>query len=340
MQRREFLQRSLTMLVGAGAARMVGAQDRSEDARRVLYVFGQFSQTDAGALRDLTATLGASAFNVLVLSFLQADFTAGKLALSYNGNDFSSLTSTAAASLAQLRTGFPQRKRVMLSIGGWNHTPTFSAIRSAGVSAFVRQLSDQVIAPLGLDGIDLDLEPTRGGLDQWIGVHREYGSLLVDLTNEYKRAHPAHLVTHAPISPIAAELYANNAALPGVERGLLAGTRAPRGNNIDWLNVQLYEGGAVADGDISGFYRDSLVKPLLAGRQATGVASPLHFCTPLFEPEARQPLQFCADTIAAIDRRCAGLRGGRVNGVALWDYRQVQPEIAEWSRGLQTALGA
>jgi hypothetical protein len=26
--------------------------------------------------------------------------------------------------------------------------------------------------------------------------------------------------------------------------------------------------------------------------------------------------------------------------VALWDYRQVQPEIAEWSRGLQVALGA
>ncbi|MGC1783281.1 MAG: hypothetical protein WA708_12230 [Acidobacteriaceae bacterium] len=285
----------------------------------------------------IVETIGGSSFNILVLSFLQAGFANGKLALSYNGNAFP-LAPQVPALLSHLCSGFQIRRQILLSIGGWQHRPTFDAIRSFGVPAFVRQLTEQVILPLGLEGIDLDLEPQTGGLDQWMAVHAEYGKTIVDMTNEYKRLHPTHVVTHAPVSSVAAELYVKPTRIAGLNASLLAATRVKRGNNIDWLNVQFYEGGAVEGGDIAGFYCDSLAAPLKQMQSETGIVRPLEFLTPLFEPAAKQPLQFCQQTIRAIDRRCAHLDVGGVNGIALWDYQQVAAKISEWSSGLQPAL--
>lgn len=341
MQRRAFLQSSLGAVAGAalvahGAA--AGVAQSGVARRRILYVLGQFSAGTAEAMRAATETLGHSSFNVLVLAFLQASVSAGKLNLLYNGNAFPALAPAVPALLSRLRSGFPVRKRLMISIGGWGSTANFDAIRSFGVPAFVRQLTQEVIVPLGIEGIDLDPEPSQGGMDQWMNVHREYGKTLVELTNEYKRVHPTHFVTHSPIAKVAAEVYAQANQQTSQMTSLLAGTRMPRGNNIDWLNVQFYEGGLIENGDIAGFYRNSLAAPLLQRRAQTGIANPLSFFTPLFEPEAKQPLAFCQRTIAAIDRRCADLHAGRLTGVALWDYRQVAPQIADWSHGLEAAL--
>jgi hypothetical protein len=338
MRRREFLQSSLGALAIAASSRSTLAQFVAPArTRRILYVLGGFADATPQAMRELVETIGGSSFNVLVLSFLQAGFANGKLALSYNGNAFPPAPQVPAL-LSRLRSGFPIRRQLLLSIGGWQHRPTFDAIRSFGVPAFVRLLSEQVILPLGLDGIDLDLEPQTGGLDQWMAVHFEHGKTIVDITNEYKRLHPTHIVTHAPISSVAAELYAKPARIAGLNASLLAATRTKHGNNIDWLNVQFYEGGAVDGGDIAGFYCNSLAAPLQQMQSETGIDRPLEFLTPLFEPAAKQPLQFCQQTIRAIDRRCAHLDVGRVNGVALWDYRQVAAKISEWSSGLQSAL--
>jgi Glycosyl hydrolases family 18 len=303
----------------------------------VLYVLGQFADATPHQMQTVVSTLGPTGFNVVVLSFLQTDFANGKLTLTYNGNSFP-LAPEVPALLRQLRSGFAQRKRILLSIGGWKHKPTFDAIRSFGVPAFVRQLSDQVITPLNLDGIDVDLEPQKGGQDQWMAVHAEHARTIADLTNEYKRVHPTHIVTHAPISMVAAQLYAKPAPLPGLPDGLLAATRSAQGNNIDWLNVQFYEGGAVENGDIAGFYADSFAVPLLKIQTQTGISRPLDFLIPLFEPAAKQPLEFCHTTFHAIERRCAHLNAGSLGGVALWDYRQVAPRIRDWSDGLQSAL--
>ncbi len=343
MQRREFLRSSLGALAVtaiAGASCLASETWVANSTRRILYVLAQFSQATPEAMRNVVETIGGSSFNVLILSFLQASLAGGKLTLLYNGNEFSSLRPEVPALLARLRSGFGARKQVMLSIGGWQQQPTFEAIRSFGVPAFVRQLMKEVIQPLGLDGVDLDLEPQTGGLDKWMAVHDAYGKTLVELTNEYKRVHPTHLVTHAPLSSLAAELYAKPKPLRGVNGGLLAATRTTHGNNIDWLNVQFYEGGLIEGGDIAGYYRDSLAGPLMVMQKQTGVVRPLHFFAPLFQPQAKQPLEFCRQTIEAIDHRCADLHAGRINGVALWDYRQVAPSIRNWSRGLEAALHA
>lgn len=343
MQRRKFLQSSLGALASAVSATRIASAagavlTRRNPTRRVLYVLGEFTQTDKAAVRSAVETVGASGFNVLILSFVQASASNGKLNLSYNGNAFSSFAPEIPAMLARLRTGFGTRKRILISIGGWASAPNFAAIQSFGAAAFVRQLTDEVIVPLGLDGIDLDAEPTKGCLDQWMGVQREYGSTLVEITNEYKRLHPAHIVTHAPVSSVAAEIYAKGVPLPGLKNSLLQATRTPHGNNVNWLNVQFYEGGLVEGGDIAGFYRDSLAAPLLALRGKAGIERPLHFLTPTFEPEAKQPLEFCRQMIAAIDHRCADLHVGNVDGVALWDYRQIAPSMGDWSQGLEATL--
>ncbi len=341
MNRREFLSSSLAAALAGSSIRGMsqrGSGSVPNSPRRILYVMADLTETNPARQRTLVDTLGSSGFNVLILSFLEASMGGGKLSLLYNDNAVASLAPRVPALLAQLRAGFAARKRIQISIGGWGHTPTFGAIRSVGVPAFVRQLTEEIIAPLGLDGIDIDLEPQQGGLENWIGVHRDYGKTIVDLTNEYKRVHPTHLVTHAPISPVAAEMYVKAMSVEGRKISLLEGTRTPRGNNVDWLNVQFYEGGVVVEGTIADYYRTQLAGPLSTTPDQFGISQPLHFLTPTFEPQAKQPLEFCQQTIAAINQSCADLQAGKLNGVALWDYRQVAPDINGWSRGLEAAF--
>ncbi len=341
MNRREFLLSSLAAGLAANSVRGMsqrGSRSVLDSSRRILYVMADLTETNPARQRTLVDTLGSSGFNVLILSFIEASMAGGKLSLLYNDNAIQSFAPQFPALLAQLRSGFAARKRIQISIGGWGHTATFAAIRGVGVPAFVRQLTEEIIAPLGLDGIDIDLEPQHGGLENWMGVHRDYGKTIVDLTNEYKRVHPTHLVTHAPISPVAAEMYVKAVSVEGRKISLLEGTRTPQGNNVDWLNVQFYEGGVVVEGTIADYYRTQLAGPLSAKLDSFGIAQPLHFLTPTFEPQAKQPLKFCQQTIAAINQSCEDLQAGKLNGVALWDYLQVAPDIDDWSRGLEEAL--
>lgn len=343
MLRREFLQSSFGALASTAMATWaVRAEStvaaRTDSTRRLLYVLSEFTHTDKAAMQSAVEAVGASSFNVLILSFLQVAVANEKLSLTFNGNAFSSFASEVPAMLTRLRSGFGARKRILLSIGGWASAPSFAAIRSFGVARFVRQLTEEIIVPLGLDGIDLDVEPTKGGLDQWIAVQREYGRTLVEITNEYKRLHPTHVVTHAPISAVAAEIYAKRTLLPELKNSLLEATRTQHGNNIDWLNVQFYEGGVVEGGDIADYYCKRLVGPLAEMREQTGITQALSFFTPTFEPAAKQSLEFCQQTVAAINLRCADLHAGKVSGVAIWDYAQIASSIGDWSRGLVAAL--
>jgi hypothetical protein len=339
MRRRAFLGSSILAAAGALVApRAAPSNLQGARTRRILYILGQFSAGTPEAMHLAAETIGNSSFNVLILAFLQATLVNGKLSLSYNGNAFPQLGPQVPALLARLRSGYGARKRLILSIGGWASAGNFEAIRSFGVPAFVRRLTQEAIAPLGIEGLDLDPEPNRGGMDQWMGVYREYATTLIEITKEYKRVHPTHLVTHSPIAAVAAEFYAKGGRQASQGTTLLEATRAHGGNSIDWLNVQFYEGGLIENGDIAGFYRDSLAAPLKLRATQTGIPNPMSFLMPGFEPEAGQPLAFCQQTIAAINRRCADLHMGKLKGAALWDYRQVAPEMANWSHGMEAAL--
>lgn len=302
-------------------------------------MLGQFEQTDEARLNAIAATLAGSRFNVFTLAFLGVDLTQGKLQLLYNGHAFPALSPRLSEILRRLQGG--GTKKILLSIGGWQSANTFAVIRSTGIPAFVQQLTQQVIAPLRLDGIDLDLEPMQGGLDQWMAAYREHGATLALLTNEYKRIHPNHIVSHSPIAPVVAELYVKDVEMDGLRDGLLSSTRTMHGrNNINWLNVQLYEGGTVVGGDNATYYKESLVQPLLPLQKKTRIQYPLDFLQPTFQPEAKPPqsMEFCRQALIGINALCATLHGGRLQGVSVWEYKQIASGIFAWSQSMEEAL--
>ncbi len=337
MNRRAFLQSAALSLLAARTA-LAASPARQH---RNLYILGQFEQTKDNALDTLVQTLANSSFNVFTLAFLGITGKSNNLQLLYNGHAFTALSPRLPKIFRQLRSGSAVPRKILLSIGGWASADSFSLLRSAGISAFVQQLTEQVIAPLGLDGIDLDLEPMQGGLHNWFAAYRDHGTTLAAITNEYKRLHPTHTVTHSPTTPVAAEFYAKASSILNSTR-IHPASRA--GNHVDGLNVQLYEGGIVGANDsaaLAAAFQDSLVMPLLALREKTGIAQPLSFLQPTFEPNAHpaQPEDFCVQTLRAIQSACAPLHAGRLQSVSLWEYKQVLPNLAAWSTAMQNALG-
>ncbi|HWG38589.1 MAG TPA: glycosyl hydrolase family 18 protein, partial [Terriglobales bacterium] len=279
MLRRDFLWFG----AGAAAARWLPA---APEPRRVLYV--------SGSIRAQVAErLAPTRFNTLILAFVYARWHAGRLALTWNGTPGARL-GEAAAELRRLRG-----RRVLASLGGWGNAATFAAIRSAGVERFLDQFDRELAEPLGLRGIDLDLEPgtvaenTPAG---WRAVHEEYGGLLVALTKAYARRHPGHAVTHAPIAGVAASLYARDGKLAGVRGSLIEATAG----SLSWLNVQFYEAGDPKPESIVAFYKRELMDPLRAARPVAGWERPWERVLPGFEPKYQKTRAACSAALAGI----------------------------------------
>jgi len=335
--RRSFLRCGAAAILAAGARGR--AQAPATPGRRILYVAGRFSSPRAAAFEAAVAAIGPSEFNVIILAFAQASYRQGRLRLLYNGVPPRRLSPRLSESLRQLRGGFRTRKRILLSLGGWGNAATFAAIRSAGVDAFLRQLDDEIVGPLGLDGLDLDLEPgtkaenTPAG---WHAVHDDLGGTLVTVTNAYMRRHPGHWITHAPISSVAAALYVRDGKVRGIPGSIFQATRAGTGNNIAWLNVQFYEAGDPKPQPVAAYYRDQLLQPLLDGRRGTGLARPWEALALGFEPHYHQNLEACEATLRAVRRATAG--SGPPGGAFVWQYGQIAHEVKQWGTGLREAV--
>src|SRR6185437_753192 len=274
MQRRRFL------MLGAAAAAASRLPSVAPEPRRVLYVSGSVSPLVVEGLQG-------TRFNTLILAFVYARWQRGKLALTLNGLPGARLGGTAA-NLKRLRGTL-----VLASLGGWGNAATFAAIQRAGVGRFLDQFEHEIAGPLRLSGMDLDLEPgtvaenTPAG---WKAVHDQYGGLLVALTNEYARRHPAHAVTHAPIAGVAASLYARDGKLRGVHGSLIEATAG----SLSWLNVQFYEAGDPKPESIAAFYKRELMDPLRAARPVAGWERPWERVLPGFSPNTRRPGQRAA----------------------------------------------
>ena len=296
MQRREFLKTSAAFLALPRGPHL-------RPARLILYIGGAITPR-------LVEALAPSAFNHAILAFLYARTRRGRLRLTYNGLPPARITPWLRPRLRQL----PQR--LLISIGGWGNAPTFAAIQAAGVDRFLDALDHDMVEPWGLSGLDLDLEPgtvaenTPAG---WHAVHDTYGALLVEITRKYRARHPGHVVTHAPISSVAAALYARDGRVRGVAGSLVEAC----GPALSWLNVQCYEAGDPQPLTIPEFYRR---EHLDAG-----------FYLPGFEPRRHQPLDFCQATLRQLTRP---------GGVFLWDNRQISTALAGWATGLRHALRA
>ncbi|HXR97627.1 MAG TPA: glycosyl hydrolase family 18 protein [Terriglobales bacterium] len=304
-----FDRRGFILAAGAWAAlpRWAAA---SESSRRILYVAGRPTAT--------VSRLGPSAFNVVNLAFLNARMMKGKVRFHYRP------LAGVRAAIQALQRNYQVKKKVLLSLGGWGNRSTFEAARAVGVSAFLQQLDDEFVLPLGLDGIDLDLEPSTAAENTpagWRAVHDELGATLVGLSNGYKQRHPGHLVTHAPIASVAAALYVRDGKLRGIKGPLLQA--AP---GIDWLNVQFYEAGDVQPRSLEEFYDRQLAQPL----KELGFARPGEKVFPGFEPRWHQSRAICEAALRSLN--------GAARGAFIWDYRQIAADVAGWGAGLEQAL--
>lgn len=327
----------LRIAAASGIASFGRAQTKPQPPRLVLYVFDQIAGS-AESINAMIEAIGASSFNVLILAFLNTRQAGGQAVFRYNDSPLAQLPKDLAFHIQKLKSRFAAPKKVLISLGGWANQDDFRAIRTIGIEKFVGQLNAQVIQPLGLDGIDIDLEPAIESPEAWQAIYDELGRTIVDLTNRYKSTNPDHVVTHAPTSGLTARLYVNDGRLQGLAGSILESTRAATGNNVDWLNVQLYEGGAVKNGTITHFYKDQLVDALAAKTKSTGIANPLDFLSPTFEPDFHQPLEFCQGTLRDIAKACH--ETGRLDSVGLWEYGQTKARTADWSQGLAGSLGA
>jgi hypothetical protein len=344
MQRREFLRLGAAAVAAGGFVGRAWGVASQPRTRRILYLAGQVSPA-------LVERLGPSGFDVAILAFLYARWRRGRLELRYNARPARALPAGLGRELRRLRRGFAARKRVMISLGGWGSSATFAAIRSAGVERFLEQFDREFVTPLGLEGIDLDLEPSTVAENTpagWRAVHEEYGATLVALTNGYKARHPDHDVSHAPIASVAAALYARDGGLRSVGGSFFEATRTARGNNLSWLNVQFYEAGDPKFGLDAGakparipeFYQRELLVPLWRARAATGIARPWERLVPGFEPRYHQTLAFCEQTLRSINDEVTSLAGvsTAAGGVFVWDYAQIAARLPAWSAGLERAL--
>ncbi|MGH9482276.1 MAG: hypothetical protein ACRD1L_09310 [Terriglobales bacterium] len=330
LARRDFI--GLAAASAAALGLPAPALPLSAPERLVLYISDRVNAA-------LVRALGPTRFNVAILAFLYARYRGGVLHLTYNGVPARRLPAALAPELRRLRLGFATPKRILISIGGWGNRGTFEAIRAAGVERFLDQLDAEFVGPLGLEGLDLDLEPSTVAENTpagWRAVHDDLGATLVAITNGYMRRHPHHAVTHAPIASVAAALYAGDGKLRGVRGSFFDAARIPRGNHIAWLNLQFYEAGDPKPVSIPDFYRNELVLPLLARRDSTGIARPWEVLVPGFEPRYHQDRDFCEQTLRQINHAIAPM--GRAGGVFLWQYGQVAATVAAWSDGLARAL--
>ncbi len=331
-------RRQLLRLVAvSGIASFGGAKTKPQPPRLVLYVFAQLVGP-VQSIHEMIEAIGESSFNVLIFAFLNIRQSNGQAIFRYNDSPLAQLPADLPDHIQKLKSGFSAPKKVLISLGGWANQGDFRSIRTIGVDEFIGQLNTQVIRPLGLDGIDIDLEPAIESPEAWQAIYDELGRTIVDLTNRYKAANPHHVVTHAPTSGLTERLYINNGRLQGLAGSILESTRAASGNNVDWLNVQLYEGGAVKNGTITSFYKDQLVASLVAKSKPTGIAAPLDFLSPTFEPDFHQPLEFCQGTLRDLAEACRA--AGRLDSVGLWEYGQTKTRTSEWSQGLARSLRA
>jgi hypothetical protein len=276
-------------------------------------------QMERAIQQTLDGTLRPMAFNVYIIAFLHVHPTpGGGIQLIYNDNPVSKIFPRLSIYLSALRA---RGTRLLISIGGWNNPRDFATIQQYGVDRFLTVLKEQVIVPWGLDGIDLDLEPSASGPDSdWDTIYQKYKTTLVELSNQ--GAAKGLLVTHAPIPSIATDHYFSD---------ILTQTRRnPGGNSVSWLNVQSYGEGS----EMSDNYRN-LVTLLAAQRAKTGIPDAAGFLNAGFgiADDLNDDRSVAVEQIRDIRRK-----GQNPGGAFIWRYNGNVSMLTGWAVGLAQAL--
>jgi|GEM_PF-3297293 len=205
-------------------------------------------------LETATTRLRNTRFNVLVFSSLEVEIEYGELRLSFNDTAFDELYEDLDEIFDELKAG---GKTLLFSVGYWTGSHVFEAISKVGVEAFCKAFYEQVAKPLGIDGLDIDLEAGKEG-ETWESVFNTYGQLIIDLTNHYTQTYGG-VVSHVANMNIVDTQYLN-AGIEGSKEGILAATKGTHKNNISWISVNLPAQNQ--PDQVLKFFGDKVMKPL------------------------------------------------------------------------------
>ena len=213
--------------------------------------------------------------------------------LTWNGTPFEGYT-TPSGDEWGLTPGLPSKFKtlrdagvnLLVSIGGWNGADNFAKIKQAGIRDFVIYLTEGILEPYNLNGINIDLEPGDEG-PGWSAVYQEYGQTIVDLSNAL--AAKGYVVTHTPANGLSTQFYSQSCPGLANDQPILEATYVNGKQSISYLNVQYYAGGDPL-GTSTGVQDYIALANTLAGIQnSTGVNNPAEFLMAGFSPCIQDP---------------------------------------------------
>jgi len=302
------------------------------------YFDGNWANADSQQQQQILTTiqstvtaLGATSFNVFINFSLGASIdSSNNVTFTFNGTTIADLYPNLSSEFLTLSG--TNDSMILISLGGWAAEGDFAALQQYqnNVGSAGQLIFDQVIQPLGLNGLDIDLEAS--GTISWQQSYQDYGGLIATITNDL--AALGCIVTHVPPSGVANEYYINGDPSNGIP-SIVQACQTSTGNNISWLNIQFYGGGEVGDEKATEDYYNAYLLSPLTQLDLTGV-NPNTFLVAGFDanPSADQDLTFITDVLSNLTQT-----NGSVGGCFVWNYGQIPANaVNQWAFEINAAM--
>lgn len=278
-------------------------------ADAMLYAYG-FDGTRE-AVEAEVAAIGPLAYDVVIAAFMHIH-EGGRLYL--NDTPVEDLCEGWAGLIADLKSGFHTKKRVLVSIGGADNEDDWMYL-AQDLPRVVKNLVDFAKAN-NIDGIDLDFE---GGPDGW---GENSAKAVGTAARLFKQAMPRGLVTAPPYMNL--EDFWNTVLAVAANHGA---------SPFDWWNVQFYEGESDID---PGEYVSTFEEwTAIVGSEGSGVGDPDSFVAPGCNglPDTKFSTQNFEAGLSSVRAKHPQVRGGFV-----WEYTGLAAP-AVWANAVHRALG-
>ncbi|MGN6253668.1 MAG: hypothetical protein ACTHO8_01625 [Solirubrobacterales bacterium] len=271
-------------------------------ARTVLWAYGFDGKPEE--VEAAVDAIGPTKFDTVILPFIHVR---EPLQLYYNDTPLAKVWSGLPKAIERLKSGFPVKKRVLMSVGPFQSD--FDAI-AKDYMGFVREFIKFTTANR-IDGMDLDYEGSFEPGD---------AKLLALMVENYRSTLANALVTAAPY---------NNEEFWTGPKGVLSMTRTGQGTSMfSWFNVQFYEGTYNRRPEEYPGHFDLWAEKI--GRQGNGVSDAQSFIVPGCNGAKEAERKFSPKDMEA------GLRAIRqthssIGGGFVWNYDGLEWSPPEWA---------
>lgn len=285
--------------------------------RKMIWVSGIFDQTGPSSKTAMDAAvnlLGPTQFDTIFLNFLHV---MGNGTVTYNNTPLNELSPYVATALGRLKNGFPVKKKIVISLGGWGSQNDWDNLNNGNIPGFVKQVSSWA-KTAGIDGVDFDFEG--------FPYDSPYDEVISKTANGYAAAMPGSIVTLTP--------YLDSDFWTGV----LTETATASGNNISWINLMLYMG-PTNIGDWRENFKDWLAAVAAPGTKITSAQAPAFIPVGFYANGTGGSGQGGAfipkDLTAAVNDILSAYP--TMGGAFIWSLGQTQGNPGAWAESIAAA---